>query len=553
MKMKNKLVYTNSNGNVFDLLNKGASKLEDIVSSTLGPGGRNVLIEDDTPIITKDGVTVAKSIQFKDPSENLGAQIIKQAASQTAEVAGDGTTTATVLAYKIISAGLKYVAAGANPIELKRGIDSAVKDAINIIKTNAKNIENNEQILSVAKVSANNDEKIGTLVSEAFAEIGKDGSITVEDSQTSETFLEIVEGAQYDRGYLSPYFINDQVNMKTELRNPYIFITEDKLSTVKQVVPILERILQQAEQPASLLIIADNIEGEALATLIVNKVRGNINLAATRAPEFGDRRLEYLKDLAILTGATIFSSKTGTPIKDVTLEKFGRARMAVISNKKTVIIDGKGEDEKIQARISEVKQQIESAESDYDKEKIKERLSKISGGVAIINVGAETELELKEKKYRLEDAISATKAAIAMGVVPGSGSMLAYVKHKLIAARANNDFEMGYNLLVDSLDEPFRKIIINHFGTDKSSVIWEKIVSNINPENKFEYGYNIRTESVENMHESGIIDPALVAKTVIEKSASVAGLFLTTGGIICNDPDEKEVSQIMPMEYGDQY
>jgi len=514
---------------------RGVNKLADAVKITLGPKGRNVVIEKKfgSPTITKDGVTVAKEIELEDPMENMGAQMVKEVASQTSDVAGDGTTTATVLAQAIFREGVKTVAAGANPMALKRGIDKAVERATAEIKKMAKPVKG-DMIAQVGTISANGDETIGKLIAEAMDKVGQDGVITVEESKTMVTDLEFVEGMQFDRGYLSPYFVTNPERMQVVLENPAILISEKKLTSMRDLLPLLE---QAAKQSTPLLIVAEDIEGEALATLVVNKLRGTLNVAAVRAPGFGDRRKAQLEDLAVLTGGSVISEDLGIKLENVKLEDLGRAKKVTIDKDNTVIIDGAGSTDELKARVKTLKAQIEAATSDYDIEKLQERLAKLVGGVAVIRIGAATETELKEKKARVEDAMHATRAAVEEGIVPGGGVALiraakALDKFKIFEPDADGkvngdlDEQIGVTIIKRALEEPLRQIVQN--AGKEGAVIVEKIRAEKNPN----VGYNAETEKFEDLVAAGIIDPAKVTRCALQNAASIAGLMLTTETLI---------------------
>jgi chaperonin GroEL len=514
---------------------RGVNKLADAVKITLGPKGRNVVIEKKfgSPTITKDGVTVAKEIELEDPMENMGAQMVKEVASQTSDVAGDGTTTATVLAQAIFREGVKTVAAGANPMALKRGIDKAVERATAEIKKMAKPVKG-DMIAQVGTISANGDETIGKLIAEAMDKVGQDGVITVEESKTMVTDLEFVEGMQFDRGYLSPYFVTNPERMQVVLENPAILISEKKLTSMRDLLPLLE---QAAKQSTPLLIVAEDIEGEALATLVVNKLRGTLNVAAVRAPGFGDRRKAQLEDLAVLTGGSVISEDLGIKLENVKLEDLGRAKKVTIDKDNTVIIDGAGSTDDLKARVKTLKAQIEAATSDYDIEKLQERLAKLVGGVAVIRIGAATETELKEKKARVEDAMHATRAAVEEGIVPGGGVALiraakALDKFKIFEPDADGkvngdlDEQIGVTIIKRALEEPLRQIVQN--AGKEGAVIVEKIRAEKNPN----VGYNAETETFEDLVAAGIIDPAKVTRCALQNAASIAGLMLTTETLI---------------------
>jgi chaperonin GroEL len=514
---------------------RGVNQLADAVRITLGPKGRNVVLGRSygSPTITKDGVTVAKEIDLKDSMENMGAQMVREVASRTSDVAGDGTTTATVLAQAIYREGVKTVAAGANPMALKRGIDKAVERATAAIKKLSKPVAG-DMIAQVGTISANGDSAIGELIAEAMAKVGKDGVITVEDAKTMETDLEFVEGMQFDRGYLSPYFITDAEKMEAVLENPVILLSEKKISSMRDLLPILEQV---AKLGKPILIIAEDVEGEALATLVVNKLRGTINVAAIKAPGYGDRRKELLQDIAILTGGKVISEDLGIKLENVKLEDLGRAKKVTINKDNTIIIDGAGNTDDIKARVKTLKAQIEDSSSDYDREKLQERLAKLVGGVAVIRVGAATETELKEKKARVEDAMNATRAAVEEGIVAGGGVALiraAKVLDKFKIFEANEDGEssgdpdeqIGVNIVRRALEEPLRQIVQN--AGKEGAVIVEKVRASKEPN----YGYNAATDTFEDLVAAGIIDPAKVTRCALQNAASIAGLMLTTEALI---------------------
>jgi chaperonin GroEL len=514
---------------------RGVNKLADTVKITLGPKGRNVVLDKKygSPTITKDGVTVAKEIELKDAMENMGAQMVREVASKTSDVAGDGTTTATVLAQAIFREGVKTVAAGANPMALKRGIDKAVERATREIKKTAKPVTE-DMIAQVGAISANGDETIGKLIAEAMQKVGKDGVITVEESKTIETNLEVVEGMQFDRGYLSPYFVTDAETMEAVLENPVVLMSDKKISSMRDMLPILEEV---AKLGRPILIIAEDIEGEALATLVVNKLRGTLGVAAVKAPGFGDRRKAMLEDLAILTGAKVISDDLGIKLESVMLEELGSARKVTIDKDTTTIIDGGGDTQDLQARVKTLKAQIEDSDSDYDREKLQERLAKLVGGVAIIRVGAATETELKEKKARVEDAMHATRAAVEEGIVPGGGVVLiraAKALDKFKPFGASNDDEaagdpdeqIGVNIVKRALEEPLRQIVAN--AGKEGAVIVERVRAEKNPN----IGYNVVTEKFEDLVAAGVIDPAKVTRSALQNAASIAGLMLTTEALI---------------------
>jgi chaperonin GroEL len=521
---------------------RGVNKLADTVKITLGPTGRNVLLDKKygSPTITKDGVTVAKEIDLKDAMENMGAQMVREVASNTSDVAGDGTTTATVLAQAIFREGVKTVAAGANPMALKRGIDKAVERATREIRKAAKPVTE-DMIAQVGTISANGDDTIGKLIAEAMQKVGKDGVITVEESKTIETALEVVEGMQFDRGYLSPYFVTDAETMEVVLENPVVLLSEKKISSMRDMLPILEEV---AKLGRPILIIAEDIDGEALATLVVNRLRGTLAVAAVKAPGFGDRRKAMLEDIAILTGAMVITEDLGIKLENVMLEELGNARRVTIDKDTTTIIDGGGDARDLQARVTTLKAQIENSDSDYDREKLQERLAKLVGGVAIIRVGAATEMELKEKKARVEDAMHATRAAVEEGIVPGGGVVLIRAAKVLDRFKAFNedepandpDEQIGVNIVKRALEEPLRQIVAN--AGKEGAVIVERVRSEKNPN----IGYNVITEKFEDLIAAGVIDPAKVTRSALQNAASIAGLMLTTEALISefqvdNKPD----------------
>jgi len=527
---------------------RGVNQLADAVKITLGPKGRNVVLGKTygSPTITKDGVTVAKEIDLKDPMENMGAQMVREVASKTSDVAGDGTTTATVLAQAIYREGVKTVAAGANPMALKRGIDKAVERATVAIKKMSTPVAG-DMIAQVGTISANGDAAIGELIAKAMEKVGKDGVITVEDAKTMETDLEFVEGMQFDRGYLSPYFITDAEKMESVLTNPLILLSEKKISSMRDLLPILEQV---AKLSKPILIIAEDVEGEALATLVVNKLRGTINVAAVKAPGFGDRRKEMLQDIAILTGAKVISEDLGIKLENVTVEDLGRAKKVTINKDDTIIIDGAGNTDDLKARVKTLKAQIEDSSSDYDREKLQERLAKLVGGVAVIRVGAATETELKEKKARVEDAMNATRAAVEEGIVAGGGVALiraakALDKFKLFDANNEDapagdpDEQIGVNIVKRALEEPLRQIVQN--AGKEGAVIVEKVRASKDPN----FGYNAETETFEDLVAAGIIDPAKVTRCALQNAASIAGLMLTTEALI-SELQEDDKPRAMP-------
>jgi chaperonin GroEL len=524
-------------------MKKGVDTLANAVKVTLGPKGRNVVIEKKfgAPQITKDGVTVAKEIELEDPIENMGAQMVKEVASKTADIAGDGTTTATVLAQSIISEGLRNVAAGANPMDLKRGIDKAVKSVVESLKKQSVTVGNdNDKIKQVASISANNEESIGSLIAEAMQKVGKEGVITVEEAKGTDTTVEVVEGMQFDRGYVSPYFVTNSEKMQAELDNPYILIYDKKISSMKDILHILEKVAQSGRP---LLIISEDLEGEALATLVVNKLRGTLKVAAVKAPGFGDRRKEMLQDIAVLTNGTVISEDQGYKLEGVDLNALGQAAAVTIDKDNTTIVDGKGDKNDITARVNQIKAQIETTTSDYDKEKLQERLAKLSGGVAVLYVGAASEVEMKEKKDRVDDALHATRAAVEEGIVPGGG--VAYVRaiqslEKLEGA--NDDENTGIQIIKRAVEEPLRQIVIN--SGIEGSIVVQKI-----KEGKKDYGFNARTEVYENLLAAGVIDPTKVTRIALENAASIAGMLLTTECVISDKP-EKEKPGMPPMGGG---
>ena len=515
-----------------DLLKKGVDTLADAVKVTLGPKGRNVVLDKKfgAPQITKDGVTVAKEIEMKDPFMNMGAQMVKEVASKTNEDAGDGTTTATVLAQSIVNVGLKNVTAGANPMDLKRGIDKAVEKVVEELKKMSQTVGNDiQKIEQVAMISANNEVGIGKDIALAMDKVKKEGVITIEEAKGITTEVKVVEGMQFDRGYLSAYFITDSEKMETVLENPYILITDKKIASMKDLMPVLEPIVQQSR---SLFIIAEDIEGEALTTLVLNRLRGTIRVAACKAPGFGDRRKEMLQDIAILTGGELITEERGLTLENATLEMLGRAEKIVSDKENTTIINGAGEKDLIDARVSQIKKQIETTTSDYDKEKLQERLAKLSGGVAVIYVGAATEVEMKEKKDRYEDALSATRAAVEEGFIPGGG--VAYIRaiQAIKDLKGDNEDEtIGVSIILRALEEPLRRIVEN--AGKEGSVIAQKV-----KEGKADFGYNARTDVFENLYESGVIDPTKVARIALENAASIAGMLLTTECVIADIPEE---------------
>ncbi len=519
-----------------DMLKSGVDKLANAVKVTLGPRGRNVVIEKKfgAPQITKDGVTVAKEIDLSDAYENLGAQMVKEVASKTGDDAGDGTTTATILAQSIISVGLKNVAAGANPMDLKRGIDKAVIAVVNNIAAQAKTIgDDYAKIESVAKISANNDETIGKLIADAMRKVHKEGVITIEESKGTDTYVDVVEGMQFDRGYISPYFVTDAEKMAAELENPYILIHDKKISTMKDLLPILEATAQEGRP---LMIISEDVDGEALATLVVNRLRGSLKVCAVKAPGFGDRRKEMLEDIAILTGGAVITEEKGMKLEQTTIDMLGQAEKVTVDKENTTVVNGAGSQENIAARVNQIKKQIETTTSDYDKEKLQERLAKLSGGVAVIYVGAASEVEMKEKKARVDDALSATRAAVEEGIVPGGGVTYLRALGDLNKLEGDNDDEQtGIEIIKRAIEEPLRQIVGN--AGKEGAVIVQKV-----REGKDDYGYNARTDEYQNLYETGVIDPAKVARVALENAASIAGMFLTTETVIVEEEEEKSAA-----------
>lgn len=528
-------------------MKKGVDSLANAVRVTLGPQGRNVVLEKKfgASTITKDGVSVAKEIELEDAIENMGAQMVREVASKTADAAGDGTTTATVLAQSIISEGLKNVAAGANPMDLKRGIDKAAAAVVASLRQQSKAVGNdNEKIRQVATVSANNDENIGKLIAEAFQKVGKDGVITVEEAKGTTTTVEVVEGMEFDRGYISPYFVTNTDKMEAELENPYILIYDKKISTMKDLLPILEK---SAQSGRPLLIIAEDLDGEALATLVVNKIRGTLRVAAVKAPGFGDRRKEMLQDIAVLTGGIVISEEQGYKLENADLSYLGSADAVTVDKENTTIVGGQGKKEDIQARIAQIKAQIQTTTSDYDKEKLQERLAKLSGGVAVLYVGAATEVEMKEKKDRVDDALHATRAAIEEGIVPGGGiGYIRAIESLAGLAGENSDETTGIAIVRRAIEEPLRQIVRN-CGLDGSIVV-QKV-----RDGKDDYGFNARTEQYENLLAAGVIDPTKVTRIALENAASVAGLLLTTECVVADKPKKEAAPAPAPMAPGMDY
>ncbi|MEY4791997.1 MAG: chaperonin GroEL [Bacteroidota bacterium] len=520
-------------------LKRGVDALANAVKVTLGPKGRNVVIgkKFGAPHVTKDGVSVAKEIELKDPIENMGAQMVKEVASKTADIAGDGTTTATVLAQAIVTAGLKNVAAGANPMDLKRGIDKAVQEVVANLKKLSKQVGNDiSKIEQIATISANNDETIGKLIAEAMKVVGNDGVITVEEAKGTETEVKTVEGMQFDRGYLSPYFVTNAEKMITEMENPLILISEKKISSMKELLPILEPVVQSGK---SLLIIAEDVDGEALGTLVVNRLRGSLKVAAVKAPGFGDRRKAMLEDIAILTGGTVISEERGMTLENVSLDMLGSAQKIDIDKDNTTIVNGKGKKADIQARVGQIRAQIEQTTSDYDREKLQERLAKLAGGVAVLYVGAPTEVEMKEKKDRVDDALAATRAAVEEGIVPGGGVALIRAIETLDKLKGANEDEMtGIQIVKRAAEEPLRQIIANAGG--EGAVIVQKV-----REGKADFGYNARTDVFEPLYKSGVIDPTKVTRIAVENASSIAAMLLTTECVIADEPEEANPAAAM--------
>lgn len=526
-----------------ELLKKGVDQLADAVKVTLGPKGRNVVIDKKfgAPQVTKDGVTVAKEIDLSDPYANLGAQMVKEVASKTADKAGDGTTTATVLAQSIINVGLKNVTAGANPMDLKRGIDKAVATVVANLKELSQDIDvNSEKLEQVATISANNDKEIGELIASAMKKVGKEGVITVEESKTAETHVDVVEGMQFDRGYISPYFVTNTDKMEAEFDSPFILIYDKKISSMKELLPILEPAAQSGRP---LLIIAEDVDGEALATLIVNRLRASLKIAAVKAPGFGDRRKEMLEDIAVLTGGIVISEEKGMKLEDATMDMLGRCEKITINKENTTIVNGNGAKELIAARVEQIRAQIEKTTSDYDREKLQERLAKLAGGVAVLYVGAASEVEMKEKKDRVDDALSATRAAVEEGIIPGGG--VAYIRSIASLDNVkgeNEDQTLGINIIKRAIEEPLRQIVKNAGG--EGSVVVNKV-----KEGTADFGYNARTDSFENLVAGGVIDPTKVTRVALENAASIAGMFLTTECVLVEEK-EKEAPMANPMAGG---
>ncbi len=526
-----------------DKLKRGVDKLADAVKVTLGPKGRNVIIDKKfgAPSVTKDGVSVAKEIELKDPIENMGAQLVKEVASKTADDAGDGTTTATVLTQSIFAHGIKNVAAGANPMDLKRGIDKAVAAVVADLKKQSKTISSSNEIAQVATISANNDKEIGKMIANAMDKVGKDGVITVEEAKGTETEVKTVEGMQFDRGYLSPYFVTNTEKMEAELENPYILIYDKKISAMKELLPILEAAVQTGKP---LVIISEDVDGEALATLVVNKIRGALKIAAVKAPGFGDRRKAMLEDIAVLTGGTVISEERGYKLENATLEYLGTAEKINIDKDNTTIVNGAGNKADIEARINQIKSQVENTTSDYDKEKLQERLAKLSGGVAILYIGAATEVEMKEKKDRVDDALHATRAAVQEGVVAGGGvAFIRAIKSLENLETENEDQLTGVNIIRLALESPLRTIVENSGG--EGSVIVQRV-----KEGKDDYGYNAREDKFENLFAAGVIDPTKVTRLALENASSIAALLLTTECVIADEPESDKGGSMPPMGGG---
>jgi chaperonin GroEL len=520
---------------------RGVDKLANAVKATLGPKGRNVVLDKKfgAPTITKDGVTVAKEIELDDPFENMGAQMVKEVASKTSDVAGDGTTTATVLAQAIIREGMKNVTAGSNPMALKRGIDKAVDAVVEDLKRISKPTKGKKEISQVASISANNDKTIGDLIADAMEKVGKDGVITVEEAKGVETTLEVVEGMQFDRGYISPYFVTDPERMEAVIENPLILIQEKKISGMKDLLPILEQI---AKMGRPLLIIAEEVEGEALATLVVNKLRGTLTACAVKAPGFGDRRKEMLKDIAVLTGGEVISEELGIKLENIRLDDLGKCKKVVVDKEKTTIIEGAGKDKEIEGRIKQIRTQIEETTSDYDREKLQERLAKLAGGVAVIKVGAPTEIAMKEKKARVEDALNATRAAVEEGIVPGGGVVLVRAEKALDKVKAEGDEKIGVDIVRRALEEPIRQIAEN--AGAEGSIVVQRV-----REQSGAFGFNAESEEYEDLMASGIIDPTKVTRIALQNAASIAGLMVTTECMVTEIP-EKEKTPPMPPHGG---
>ncbi len=531
------------NNDARDRLKTGVDTLADAVKVTLGPKGRNVIIDKKfgAPTVTKDGVSVAKEIELTEPIENMGAQLVKEVASKTADDAGDGTTTATVLAQAIYGAGIKNVAAGANPMDLKRGIDKAVTAIVADLQGQSKAIKDSKEIEQVGTISANNDSEIGKMIADAMDKVGKDGVITVEEARGTETEVKTVEGMQFDRGYLSPYFVTNTEKMEAEMENPYILIYDKKISSMKELLPVLEPVAQSGKP---LVIIAEDVDGEALATLVVNKIRGSLKIAAVKAPGFGDRRKAMLEDIAVLTGGTVISEERGYKLENATIEYLGTADKVNIDKDNTTVVNGAGDAANIEARVKEIQTQIENTTSDYDKEKLQERLAKLSGGVAILYIGAATEVEMKEKKDRVDDALHATRAAVQEGVVAGGGVALIRASASLDKVKVDNDDqETGVNIIRTAVESPLRTIVANAGG--EGSVVVNEVKGG-----KDDYGYNAREDKYENMIAAGVIDPTKVTRLALENAASIASLLLTTECVVAEQPEEAGAAPMPPMGGG---
>ena len=530
------------NSDARDALKRGVDSLANAVKVTLGPKGRNVVIDKKygSPSVTKDGVTVAKEIELKDPIENMGAQMVKEVASKTSDAAGDGTTTATVLAQAIIGAGLKNVTAGANPMDLKRGIDKAVKAIVENLKSLSTEVgDDNKKIEQVATISANNDPEIGKFIADAMARVGKEGVITVEEAKGTDTYVDVVEGMQFDRGYLSAYFVTNAEKMEVEAESPYILIYDKKISNMKELLPILEKVVQTGRH---LVIVSEDVDGEALTTLVVNKIRGTLKISAVKAPGFGDRRKAMLEDIAVLTGGQVISEERGFKLESADLTYLGSAERVVIDKDNTTIINGAGKKEDIAARVGQIKTQIESTTSDYDKEKLQERLAKLAGGVAVLYVGAASEVEMKEKKDRIDDALHATRAAVQEGIIPGGGT--AYIRSLPVLDKvetANEDQKTGVNIIRKALEEPLRQIVAN--CGEEGSIVINEILKEKKIKN---YGYNALTGNYKDLIEDGVIDPTKVARVALENAASVAGMLLTTECVLADEPEDDKAPAGMP-------
>jgi chaperonin GroEL len=520
---------------------RGVNQLADAVKVTLGPKGRNVVLDKKfgSPTITKDGVTVAKEIELKDPLENMGAQMVREVASKTSDIAGDGTTTATVLAQAIYREGAKNVVAGANPMEVKRGIEKAVEAVVEALKKQSRSVTENAMIAQVGTISANGDETIGKIIAEAMQKVGKDGVITVEEAKTLETSLDVVEGMQFDRGYLSPYFVTDAERMEVVLENPILLIHEKKISSMKDLLPVLEQV---ARMGRPLLIVAEDVEGEALATLVVNKLRGTLQAAAVKAPGFGDRRKAMLEDIAILTGGRAITEDLGIKLENIKIDDLGKAKKVTIDKDNTTIVEGAGTKQSIEGRVKQLRSQIQDTTSDYDREKLQERLAKIVGGVAVIKVGAATETEMKEKKARVEDAMHATKAAVEEGIVPGGGVALLRAGKSLEKLKLDGDQQIGVNIIARSLEEPLRWIATN--GGQEGSIVVQKV-----KDGEGDFGFNAQTEKYENLVKAGVIDPTKVVRSALQHSSSIASLLLTTEALVSEIPEEKKEAP-MPGGHG---